>query len=76
MKSLKRIKHENKNLTQAEKIVLTHVASGLSNLEIAKNEEISVRTVETHRAHIYRKLKIKGVAKLVHYAVMNNYIRI
>jgi len=36
---------------------------------------ISVRTVETHRASIMRKLEIKSIVDLVHYAVRHNLVR-
>jgi DNA-binding NarL/FixJ family response regulator len=63
-------------LTKTEKIILEKIASGLSNKEIGEAMKISVRTVETHRAHILKKLKIKNTAGLVQYAVKQNIIQI
>lgn len=63
-------------LTKMERVVLEKIASGMSNKEVAKNLEISVRTVETHRAHVLRKLGIKNTAGLVQYAVQHHLIRI
>jgi DNA-binding NarL/FixJ family response regulator len=63
-------------LTKTEKVILEKIASGLSNKEIGEAMKISVRTVETHRAHILKKLKIKNTAGLVQYAVKQNIIRI
>jgi two-component system nitrate/nitrite response regulator NarL len=63
-------------LTKTEKIVLIHIAEGLSNKEIAKVRGISVRTIETHRAHILKKLKIKNTALLVRYAATHDLIHI
>lgn len=63
-------------LTRTERVVLQHIAEGMSNKEVAKTLDISVRTVETHRAHILRKLKIKNTAGLVQYAIKNKMIRL
>lgn len=63
-------------LTKTEKIVLQHIAEGLSNKEVARALDISVRTVETHRAHILKKLKIKNTAGLVQYAIKHGLIRL
>ena len=40
---------------------------GLSSKEIAAQMELSVRTVDTHKANIFRKLKIKSTVELVKY---------
>jgi DNA-binding NarL/FixJ family response regulator len=61
-------------LTKTEKIILEKIAEGMSNKEVAKAQNISVRTVETHRAHILKKLKIKNTAGLVRYAVSHNMV--
>lgn len=61
-------------LTKTEKIILEKIASGLSNKEIGLTMKTSVRTVETHRAHILKKLKIKNTAGLVRYAIKHNLI--
>jgi len=45
------------------------LADGLSSKEIAARLNISVRTVETHRRNIYRKLKLRSVAELTKYAI-------
>lgn len=63
-------------LTKTEKIILEKIASGLSNKEVAQAMGISVRTVETHRAHILKKLKIKNTAGLVRYAIKQNLVHI
>lgn len=63
-------------LTKTEKIILEKIANGLSNKEVGQALGISVRTVETHRAHILKKLKIKNTAGLVQYAVKQNLIHI
>ncbi|WMD22509.1 response regulator transcription factor [Achromobacter seleniivolatilans] len=58
-------------LTQRERDVLRHIASGHANKQIAHALGLSVRTVETHRLNIKRKLGIDGQAELIKYAVEN-----
>ena len=53
-----------KPLTKREREVLTQIAEGLSNKEIAIQLGVGVRTVETHRERIMRKLAIHSVAGL------------
>ena len=58
-----------RSLTQREADVLALLAEGRSNKEIAALLGASIRTVETHRLHLRRKLHIEGRAALVKYAV-------
>jgi DNA-binding NarL/FixJ family response regulator len=58
-----------RGLTQREADVLALLAEGRSNKEIATMLGASIRTVETHRLHLRRKLHIEGRAALVKYAV-------
>ncbi|KAG0775883.1 hypothetical protein G6F22_012978 [Rhizopus arrhizus] len=58
-------------LTQRERDVLRHIADGQANKQIALALGLSVRTVETHRLNIKRKLGIDGQAELIKYAVEN-----
>lgn len=55
-------------LSERELEVLRLVALGYTNAEIAAELYVSVRTVETHRAHVQQKLGIKARADLVRYA--------
>lgn len=48
--------------------VLRLVAFGYTNAEVAAALYVSVRTVESHRAHVQQKLGLKTRAELVHYA--------
>ena len=61
-------------LTPREKEVLGLIARGLTNQQIADEFVISVRTVETHRAHIMDKLGFKNRAELVKYALRKGYL--
>lgn len=56
-------------LTRRERQILKLLAGGLPNKNIAARLKISIRTVETHRAHLTRKLGIKSTAGLVKYAM-------
>jgi two-component system, NarL family, response regulator NreC len=56
-------------LSDREREVLRLLALGYTNQEIAKQLYISVRTAETHRAHIMRKLQLSTRAELVRYAI-------
>lgn len=58
-----------RDLTPREADVLRLLSQGRSNREIADALGASVRTVETHRLHLRRKLRIAGRAELVKYAV-------
>ncbi|PHV12555.1 response regulator [Chitinimonas sp. BJB300] len=62
------------SLTEREREVLILLAKGLSNKAIAQQLEISVRTVETHRLSIRRKLGIDSAAGLVKYALEQRWL--
>jgi two-component system response regulator NreC len=61
-------------LTPREREVLALIASGLTNQEIADKFVISIRTVETHRAHIIDKLGLRKRSELVNYALRKGLI--
>jgi DNA-binding NarL/FixJ family response regulator len=61
-------------LTSREREVLIHIAEGQSNKEIADKLNIGVRTIETHRERIMRRLNIHSVAGLTKYAIANGLI--
>ena len=52
------------SLTERERLIADMIASGLLNRQIAERLGISVRTVETHRGSIFRKLGIKTTVEL------------
>jgi len=56
-------------LTPREKEILILIAQGNTNKEIAKELFVSVKTVETHRRNIYRKLKIHNRTGATAYAI-------
>jgi DNA-binding NarL/FixJ family response regulator len=63
-------------LTPREREVLTQIAQGLLNKEIADQLHLSVRTVETYRVRLMRKLEMHSVTELTRYAIANNMISI
>ena len=50
------------------------VAEGKSSKEVADHLGISLKTAETHRANILRKLKLHSVSELVRYAIRNQIV--
>ena len=65
----------NRPLTSQEQVVVQLVAEGHSNKQIASVLDISVKTVETHRHSILRKLDLTSTAAMVRYAIRNNVIQ-
>jgi DNA-binding NarL/FixJ family response regulator len=61
-------------LSERERDILQLLALGYTNQEIGKKRYISVRTVDTHRAHIMRKLGLETRAELVLFALANGLI--
>jgi two-component system, NarL family, response regulator NreC len=64
-----RARAEEDPLSEREHEILRLLALGHTNQEIASQLYLSVRTVETHRAHIMQKLRISTRAELVRYAL-------
>lgn len=62
-------------LTNREQTILLQLASGKSNKAVANTLDISVRTVETHRKNIKRKLGISSTAGLTRYALENGVLQ-
>jgi DNA-binding NarL/FixJ family response regulator len=61
-------------LTPREREVLQLVAEGRSSKSIAAGLGVTVKTIETHRASLMRKLRLRTVADLVRYAVRNGLV--
>jgi len=68
-------KSASNELTDREQEVLTHLAEGESNEEIAKALVISPKTVARHRENIMRKLNLHSRAELVRYAIRKGIIK-
>lgn len=63
-------------LTDREREILTLVAEGYTNREIAEALFISVKTVETHKANIMEKLNLHKRAELVRYAIKKGMLQV
>ncbi|MEJ7623963.1 MAG: response regulator transcription factor [Pyrinomonadaceae bacterium] len=63
------------HLTEREEEILREIAWGLSNKEIADKIEVSVKTVESHKANAQRKLNISSRNDLVRYAALKGWLR-
>jgi DNA-binding NarL/FixJ family response regulator len=61
-------------LSPRERQIVKLVAESKSNKEVAHILQISVKTVESHRAHIMEKLGLHSVTELVRYAIRNNIV--
>jgi DNA-binding CsgD family transcriptional regulator len=61
--------HEMTPLTPRQREVLKLIAEGLLSKEIAAELGVSLKTVDTHRTELMRRLGIRGIAGLVRYAV-------
>lgn len=71
---LKNAGEKTPELTNRERETVTMLASGYSNQETAEATGVSIKTVETHRAAIMRKLKLRSFADLVRYAVRHHFV--
>ncbi len=64
-----RRRSDGDELSERERDVLRLIALGHTNAEVAEQLYISIRTVESHRAHIQQKLSLSSRAELVRYAL-------
>lgn len=62
-------------LTPRQRQIVQLLSEGKSNKEIASALGVSVRTAETHRANIMRRLEIHSMSELVRYAIRNQIIQ-
>jgi DNA-binding NarL/FixJ family response regulator len=67
---------EHPRLSPREREILDHIIRGYSNKKIAKTLNLSVRTVESHRDTIKRKLGAQGIVHLVKQAVRFGFARV
>ena len=61
-------------LSAREREIVQLLAEGNSNKDIARALDISVKTAETHRSNVMRKMGFDSLAELVRYAIRNNII--
>lgn len=70
------LKPSKDRLTPREREVVQLLAEGKSSKEVAVVLNLSVKTAETHRTNVMRKLDLHSVADLVRYAVRNNLVQV
>jgi two-component system, NarL family, response regulator NreC len=63
------------SVTDRERDVLRRMAAGQSNKEIASALDISIKTVEVHKANAMRKLDLHGRVDVVRYAALNGWLQ-
>ncbi len=68
--------HPSAGLTSRELQILKLLAEGKTNKEVAATWNVSVRTVEAHRASLMRKLNLRSVSDLIYFALRNRIVRI
>ena len=62
-------------LTARESEVFRYIALGYSNQEIADNLDVSVKTVEAHKANSLKKLNMKSRKEIIRYAILQGWMR-
>jgi DNA-binding NarL/FixJ family response regulator len=67
-------RQQRRLLSPRERQIIQLLAEGNSNKEIALALRISVKTVETHRASLMKKLGVSSVVEIVHYAIRNGIV--
>ncbi len=66
--------HPASALTAREQQVMEMLSRGLTNREIAEHLEISIKTVDTHRGHVLKKLGLRNNSELTRFAVKHGYV--
>jgi DNA-binding NarL/FixJ family response regulator len=69
-----RVDFAGPHLSAREREVIQLLAEGKSNKEVAALLNLSVKTVQTHRANITRKLNLHSLGQLIHYAIRNGLV--
>ena len=66
--------HPASALTAREQQVLEMLGRGMTNREIAEHLAISIKTVDTHRGHVLKKLGLRNNSDLTRFAVKHGYV--
>ena len=72
----KRSEHPAQILSQREFQVMSYLAAGKTNREIADTLSISVKTVDTHRGHVLKKLRLRNNSDITRFAISNGLIAV
>jgi DNA-binding NarL/FixJ family response regulator len=68
--------HPASSLTARELQVMEMLARGMTNREIAHDLDISIKTVDTHRGHVLKKLGLRNNSELTRFAVKHGYVAV
>ena len=68
--------HPTSTLTAREQQVMEMLSRGMTNREIAEYLSISIKTVDTHRGHVLKKLGLRNNSELTRFAVKHGYISV
>lgn len=68
--------HPASPLTRREMQVMEMIARGLTNREIARDFDVSIKTIDTHRSHVLKKLGLRNNAELARFAVKHGYVSV
>ena len=68
--------HPASSLTARELQVMEMLARGMTNREIALDLDISIKTVDTHRGHVLKKLGLRNNSDLTRFAVKHGYVAV
>lgn len=74
LNEVKNAAHPAHILSQRELEVMEHLARGLTNREIAERLTISIKTVDTHRGHVLKKLNLRNNSDITRYAIQHGYV--
>ena len=66
--------HPASALTARELQVMEMLSRGMTNREIAEHLDISIKTVDTHRGHVLKKLGLRNNSELTRFAVKHGYV--
>lgn len=66
--------HDIHKLTPRERQIFQLIAEGRSTKQVAEHLDIAVKTAETHRTNLMRKLEIRSVSQLVRYAIRHGIV--
>lgn len=70
------VEHPTSTLTAREQQVMEMLSRGMTNREIAEYLSISIKTVDTHRGHVLKKLGLRNNSELTRFAVKHGYISV
>ncbi len=74
--AVEELQHDRPYFTSREREIVQLLAEGKSTKEIAITLGLSVKTAETHRSNLMRKLDLHSVGEVVLYAVRNNIVQV